>query len=325
MTQDPYFMPEYVRVNESIEGGCAAEFRFAGAEGDVSHQFIMRPIEAAEDGSVDLITPYGYGGPVIRTQDGADPERLVGDFCRSFAEYCGDMKVVSEFVRFHPLEDAARYLESVYDISLTRTTVATALTGIDVLNREFSKSTRKKIRRNERSGVSASLVDTASSMDDFKRLYAGTMDRNEAADFYYFDDEYFDALITGMPDNVRLFEAQFEGATIASALCLVGGDRIHIHLSGTDTRYLGSSPAYSIRNAIAEWGLNNNMTVIHHGGGRSNDPEDSLLQYKRQFGSLMLNFYTGRRIWNTPKYLSLCEQETQALGPTGFFPAYRVR
>lgn len=327
MTEDPYFTPAYCEVNEFVEGGVAERFYYEGPEGVVDHTFIVRSIPDAgkKRDLFDLITPYGYGGPRFRVEPDANPASLVAAFASKFAEFCRDRNVVSEFVRFHPFETNPEMLTSLYKIELLRQTVFTDLTGDNPIEREFSKGARKRIRRNVRQGVEARIIEAPDSLEDFKRVYRATMDRNEAADFYYFGEEYFDRLAETMSDQVIIAEAEFEEAVIASALCLVGAGRIHVHLSGTDSRFLGLSPAYNLRGAIAQWGVQNQMVLIHHGGGRTNSPEDSLYLYKKQFGSGSASFHVGRRIWNHELYTTISESMGIDSSQADFFPAYRKR
>jgi len=324
---DPYFLPAYAKVNEAVEGGAAETFRYAGPDGTVEHTFIVRPLDDPAGVGVlcDLVTPYGYGGPLLRPEPGVDPQSLVSSFDASFAEFCRDRGVVSEFVRFHPFETEAQRWGGVYAVERLRTTVVTDLTGTDPIRREFSSGALKKIRRNARSGVQIRVTETPGSLEEFRRIYAQTMDRNDASDFYYFGAAYFDGLIDLMRDELVAFEPSYQGAVIGAALCLVGAGRIHIHLSGTDSNFLSLSPAYSLRHAIAEWGVQKGMRVIHHGGGRTDSPEDSLYRYKRQFGSASADFCVGRRVWDAAAYDRLCLAAGVTPADGGFFPAYRHR
>lgn len=326
-TEDPYFTSAYCEVNELVEGGVTESFRYEGPEGAVDHTFIVRPIPdaGAKRDLFDLITPYGYGGPRLRLGPGANPASLVAAFASEFAEFCRDRNVVSEFVRFHPFDSHPEIFASLYDIELLRTTVFTDLTGDKVIEREFSKSARKRIRRNVRHGIETRIIEAPESLDEFKRVYRVTMDRNEAADFYYFGDEYFDRLSKNMSEQIIVAEANFEEEIIASALCLVGAGRIHIHLSGTDSNFLRLSPAYNLRGAIVEWGVENQMVLVHHGGGRTNSPEDALYLYKKQFGSGSADFHVGRRIWNQVLYTEVSESIGIDSSQKDFFPAYRKR
>ncbi|MEG1578858.1 MAG: hypothetical protein RR336_08850, partial [Oscillospiraceae bacterium] len=65
---DIYFDENYGKLYEEIECGTAEVFRFSSELGEVKHQFIQREIPILlADGKTrfDLITPYGYGGPLV--------------------------------------------------------------------------------------------------------------------------------------------------------------------------------------------------------------------------------------------------------------------
>lgn len=323
---DPYFLSGYAKVNENVEGGTAETFLYKGIEGEVLHRFIRREIQgsSASTGMYDLISPYGFGGPRLAPSTPSGKGELLISFQEAFKEYCLESGVVSEFVRFHPFECNSEDFTDMYHVERKRQTVVTDLEGPQVFEREFSKSVRKKIRKNERVGIETIIRERPSSLEDFKRLYSLTMDRNRATSFYYFNDLYFEKFLAYLKDSILLIEAVYENKIIASALCLFGAGRIHIHLSGTDPDYLHLSPAYSLRNAIAEWGMVNGMSLVHHGGGRTDSQDDSLFMYKRQFGSKVVDFSVGSKIWNRAVYEDLCESRGSSPVPTGFFPAYRA-
>ena len=93
------------------------------------------------------------------------------------------------------------------------------------------------------------------------------MNRNEASDYYYFDDDYFSDCLRYYGKNILLVEAYWEGKTIAAGLYFFYGKIIAAHLSGTLSEYLHLSPAYIIKYATAEWAKNNGIEYIHYGGG----------------------------------------------------------
>src|SRR5699024_11094695 len=123
-----------------------------------------------------------------------------------------------------------------------------------------------------------------SDVSKFKKFYYSTMDRNNATEYYYFNDEYFNACVELFKDNLLLVESVYEGKTIAMGFYFIYDDIIHIHLSGTLSEYLNLSPACILRYGVTEWGKENGYKIIHHGGGRTNDPDDSLYKFKKQFG-----------------------------------------
>ena len=140
----------------------------------------------------DLVTPYGYGGPVILGCHEGHKRDLIDGFASSFREYCKANNVVSEFVRFHPIINNADDFGSLYRIEHIRNTVGTNLKDFgNPFDEEFSKSARQCIRRALRAGVECRIVENPENLDGFKKIYYATMERNVADAYYFFDDDYF--------------------------------------------------------------------------------------------------------------------------------------
>ena len=77
-----------------------------------------------------------------------------------------------------------------------------------------------------------------------------------------------------------------------------------------------------IEATAAQYGKERSYYYIHHGGGRSSDPEDGLLKYKKKFGkNTEFDFYIGKKIWNENIYQKLIQIKKNK--NSEFFPAYR--
>lgn len=328
MARDIYFDKKYGKLYEKAENGTAVCWQYDGPEGCVSHQFLLRKIPISTDNGpwYDIITPYGYGGPLIESvAEGSSQAALVAAFEQAFSDYCIQNCVVSEFVRFHPIVDNARDFAAIYNPQCFRHTLGTDLANFDdPIAEEFSKSCRKNIRRAINKGVSWRVTPQPECIDVFKEIYYSTMDRNNASEYYYFDDEYFARCLNWFRENLLFVEAVFEEKTIAAGLYFIYGDTLHIHLSGTLSEYLYLSPAYVLRYAATLWGKENGCKCIHHGGGRSNAPDDNLFVFKKQFAQKTeFSFFVGRKVWNQTVYDKLTALSGK--NPDAeFFPAYRA-
>ena len=64
---DIYFELNYGKLYEEIEGGTCEVFEHRSSLGTIRHMFIKRkvPIQLGDITYYDLVTPYGYGGPLI--------------------------------------------------------------------------------------------------------------------------------------------------------------------------------------------------------------------------------------------------------------------
>lgn len=322
---DLYFDENYGKLYEKIENGKAKIFEFENKDGKISNQFLVRKIPEKVEGKTfyDIVTPYGYGGPVIKYLNG-NKENLLKEYEKSFEKYAKENDIVSEFIRFHPIKENALDVENVYHPIHMRKTLITKLDEENVIQNQLSKSARKNVRQAINKGVTYRITEKPENISVFKDIYYSTMDRNNAIDYYYFDDEYFSNLLKYYRENLLLIEAIFEEKTIAAGIYFIYNDIIHIHLSGTLTEYLYLSPAYILRYALILWGIEHNekYKVIHHGGGRSNSEEDSLYLFKKNFAKLYdVDFYIGKKIWNKEIYDKLCKIKN--VEDDGFFPAYR--
>lgn len=325
---DIYFEKNYGRLYEAAEKGTSVSWQYRGIEGEVTHQFILReiPIHTENGPWFDLVTPYGYGGPVIQSvEPGYSREAVVEGFGRAFSLYCQNNRIVSEFVRFHPIVRNAEDFGLLYNAKHIRTTLGTDLKSYeDPVEAEFTRRCRKKIRKAFNQGVTWRVTQAPDNLDEFQNIYYSTMDRNDAGEFYYFRKEYFENCLRWFRDRLLLVEARFQEKTISAAVCFLGDTTIHIHLSGTLTEYLHLSPAYILRYAIVVWGKERNYHLIHHGGGKSNAPDDSLYTFKAQFAqNTSFPFFVGKKIWNQDAYELLCSAAKANLD-SEYFPLYRA-
>jgi len=324
---DLYFTEKYGILHERVEKGQFKTFDFARSYGQIKHSFILRKIPILVDGQqwFDITTPYGYGGPVIEWCEKEQESTLVNEFSFEFNDYCKSNKIVSEFVRFHPLAGNAQQFESIYHSKFERKTVGTNLTLKDPIGEEFSSSCRRNIKKALNGGVKYEVITSPTQMDEFTGIYYETMGRNSAASYYYFPEEYFQNLREFFHENIIFSKASFAGKTIAMGLNIFWDKTIHVLLSGTLNKYLSLSPAYVLRYALTLWGIEHGFELIHHGGGKTNDKSDTLLSFKKKFGkNTEFNFCTGSRIWNDVIYQYLCAI-TNKNPNSSYFPPYRER
>lgn len=321
---DLYFDDRYGMLYEKIENGKFIKFELETKNGKVTNRFLIREIPEKINGTsyFDIVTPYGYGGPVIENILG-DKQNLLDEYEDRFSKYCNENNIVSEFVRFHPLVKNYIDFEKTYNPIYMRKTLVTKLDEDDVVQNQFGKSCRKNIRQAINKGISFKVTKSPEDYKTFEYIYYSTMDRNNATEYYYFEDEYFSKILRDFKENTILVEAIYEGKTIAAGLYFIYDKTIHIHLSGTLTEYLFLSPAYILRYAVTLWGIENGYKLIHHGGGRSNDENDNLYLFKKNFAKLYdADFYIGKKVWNKEIYDKLCELKNVNKDEE-FFPAYR--
>lgn len=325
--EDLYFEKKYGRLYESIEGGTCEEFIFRHELGTIHHMFIIRKIPVDIQGIhyYDLTTPYGYGGPVIvELLDKARKEELAAHFCQAFQAYCLEHNIVSEFVRFHPIAGNADDFKSCYNVRFRRHTTGITLKGFeDPVQEEFSGSTRKRIRKALKDGVTYRITVDPPDLNQFQDIYTQTMERIGADSLYFFDDTYFSNILEYFGKKLVLVEALFDSQVIGAELHFLSGRVIHTHLSGTLDDFNHLSPVYVMTYAIALWGKEHGVELIHSGGGVTTAPDDSLYLFKKRFGkNTEFDYYIGDKIWNKEIYQELVRL-TESCNEKELFPVYR--
>ena len=161
---DFYFDEYYGKLYEKAENGEACIFKFESEFGSVEHQFIKREIPAEklpfEGTYYDIVSPYGYGGPVMTDVKPDNKEKLEAEFSKAFEEYCRENNIVCEFVRFHPIVENALDFKNTYNPKWDRNTLGTNLAAYDdPVSREFTKHCRKRIRQALNKGVTYEVIE----------------------------------------------------------------------------------------------------------------------------------------------------------------------
>jgi serine/alanine adding enzyme len=297
---DPYYLRAYVEASCVIEPGQPVLLEHEGA--------VMAAIVREIPGSDrhDAITPYGYGGPV-------GPAAFYG----AYAEWCDRRGVVSTFIRFHPLFENFRDAGPGIHAAISNPTVGWRLEG-DLLARMHGKH-RNTVRKALKGGV---VVDAAFAPDlePFAAMYARTMARQAAADYYFFPPLYWERL-AGLGDRLVRFDAVAGGGVVASALCLRGDRWLHYHLGATDdaARDLGASNLLLYEAAL--WAQAEGLEEFHLGGGAGG--RQSLYAFKQRFSPEgRREFWTGKAVHDETAYRELAGGAPVDF--EGFFPAYRA-
>lgn len=270
----------------------------------------------------DIMTPYGYGGWYFEgNQTGPDAE----DFKDEYLAWCVENRVVSEFVRFHPvLENASGINKEVYNLTFLGNTVAIQLDSEEKIWERFSSKNRGHIRVAIKEGVTVRTESSKEALDVFQKIYETTMNHDDASSYYYFDEPFFDSIRNDLASNYTLFTAYLGDTAIASSIMLYAGKYMNYHLSGQLFEYRRYAGTNLILYEAAKWGYNHGYDWLHLGGGLGAQ-EGSLYDFKKSFykkGDDKL-FHIGRRVLDSKRYEELVNMRVN-LPESSFFPQYRA-
>lgn len=333
---DIYYAPAYGKLYEAIENGEYIQYRFLSNFGTVVHPFIKRRVPYLVDGKqyYDIVTPYGYGGPlIIWFSDDSDDcrSRLMAEFLKDFRIYCHDNDIICEFIRFHTLYENALYAptgEGGYQVINNRHTVAIDLTDPEFFSTQFDSKCRNMVRKAKKMGVATEIDPNLTTVDTFADIYYETMTKDSADDYYFFKRQYFYKIRDELADESLLVNAALDGQTVASSLFLyTPGGFAHYHLSATRMEFYKVAANNLILKVACDRLRDYGCTWLHLGGGLNSDPDNRLLAFKRSFGREDRNikdFYIGKKVWNEDAYAQEVGEYLRAGGErNSFFPEYR--
>lgn len=326
---DVYFLPEYHELYERNGDGVAKAFVVEDGDKILFHPFMVRPIQevarkALEQEWFDIETVYGYAGPVANTADVA----FLADAWRVFYDWCQNEKIVAEFVRFNPLFENHRIVDSLYSVSLDRETVLLELDGgEETLWKSYSSVQRNMVRKALKNRLECREMEPARGIEAFQQLYCQTMRRVGATRYYFFSDAYFESLVNLLGHRLRIIAVRRDDLIVGASLLLLYGDTVHYHLSATLEGYQRFAPTNLMLHTVALWCMERGFRRFHLGGGRTPSSDDSLLKFKANISKLRCKYYTGRRVHNPAVYEALCSRWMKAYNVDvrpSYFLLYRL-
>lgn len=307
---DAYYARGYLEASAPLASGEPAFLHLEGAGGDVVFPCLVRA------NPTDVVTPYGYGGPVGA---GADPP--LRTFAAAYEHWCAGRGAVTSFAVFHPLFANATSPAAVgFHRAALAGTVAWRLHDDDLLA-GMHRHHRRRVRKAQETGLEAVAVVRPGSLDGFVALYTETMRRANASAFYFFDPNYWRALLAGVP-LVRVDVRECD-ELVASVLGIGRPPWLHYHLGASSDAGRRAGASHLALYELARWGRANGYDTLHLGGGVGGR-DDSLLDFKLRFAPEgRVDAQLGKTVHDVGAYHRLTGADQ--IDWDGFFPAYRRR
>lgn len=276
--------------------GVTHTLRIAFDGGECLVPLIVREIEA--DG-IDAISPYGYPGGIVV---GEPPDAAGVDW--------SDTGLVSVFAR-------ERLGAGAWLAAPTRR--GRVHVHDPAKPRRVRGRLAEQVRANERDGwvVARTAGPHAASTERaaFAAAYEQTMRRAGAAERYFFEPSYFDAVLSF--DRSWLLVAGRDDEAGAAAIAAVSDGVLHYFLGGTSDSARSASPFKNV--VVAMLDLADELELpLNLGGGIA--PGDGLDEFKRGFANGELDFCTHELVTDQEAYARLTGDRDVG----GFFPAYRA-
>ena len=343
--RDPHYLPGYVQIYGGIAdeecrahfGGEGMLFYFGDGDNYVLYPFLKRSIrelpfadESTKD-LYDIVSPYGYGGPLARIRDKSICMGLWTGFFDKFGDYCKQNNIVSEFCRLHPVFENHKPV-AAFSRGITRKAGGVVYSDLERSEEEIWAGMSKPHRRRARRAAENTELDFSLDIQEghpqsFFALYTETMRRHDAHPRYFFPPSFFATAFRGLGEHMSFPHVVYRDVIVTAMLVLRYGDVAYSWLSGAKPDYfhLYSGNVLMYRTLLESKRSGVKCFVL--GGGVSAE-RDSVFDFKAGFSSLFRDFYVYEKVHIREEYWRLTElRETwdqySTTANDGFFPQYR--
>lgn len=322
---DVFYLSGYGKSFESHGDGEPLLFYYEDCNGKAINVVMKRDIAEDETFSsklsrntyYDFVTPYGYGGWLIEGE--INNAQLLDEY----TSWCKANRIVSEFVRFHPVIGNQNKVTDFYKTVKLGATIAMDLSSPETIWENITSKNRNMIRKAEKNGIVIKRGNDNELYVRFKDIYNETMDRDNAEKYYYFDEEFYSIIRNELKDNAFVFYAENkDGKIIAASIILKADGKLSYHLSGSKIEYKNLAPTNLLLYQVALFGCENGYKSFHLGGGVG-AREDSLFHFKKSFyRGEPCDYYVGKKVFDKEIYDKLTEINGKQ---SDFFPMYRSK
>jgi len=320
---DIYYLSGYVKAFHLHGDGDPFLFYYEENSLRAIYVYMRRPTSLPS--IFDSVTPYGYGG-VLFEGDTSEENRKA--FWSAYVEKMHEEHIADNFVRYHPVLKNAVLMKTVSTVIDLGKTIAFDLTSPDVIWENIISKNRNMIRKAEKNGIKIRHGKDLELFKDFRRIYNATMDKDNAEEYYYFGEQFYESIHNDLHDNYEMFYAVLNGEIIAMSIMLYGNKQMHYHLSGSMIEYRNMAPSNLLLYQAAIWGYEHGFKTFHLGGGVGSG-EDNLYKFKAAFNKNSdFQFSIGKQVFDQEKYDELVkirrESDPHFDDNSNFFPLYRA-
>ena len=235
-----------------------------------------------------LETPWGYSFPTTNS------EKDFVDLWRKWSNYCLNNNIVAEIIKippFFPIEN--------FDISIFQELhIVSKTCGLEIKDNDFLKFFKKKTRYIIKKADNTLICRKANDKDAYEvyQFYLKSMRNLNADKRFFLDFKTFEFLIRD--DNITIHLAYFEGNLIGFVCFMFDSDISHYHLSATNDIGRKLNANYLLLYKAIYESVQRGNSLIHFGGGLTNNDNDPLYKFKSKFANSVFDYRIGLSIHN---------------------------
>lgn len=254
--------------------------------------------------AIGVISPYGYGGPLVTLEETPQLDWLVSVW-QAWASWCASKSWIAELARLHPMLPQANWHGGV--VKANRETVVVSLNAGLPVDASFNSLARRKCKRAIAAGARIRWSSEAVDWEHFARFYREAMRAMNAAPKYAFGDAYFAAL--AQLAGARLCIVSGAAGEIDSwwsaGVYLFGAEVAEYHLGASASAGFSQGGPYLLQRAACEEAQRLNCRHLYLGGGTDTRSDNALLFYKSCFSPHRMTFHAATAIHDPFAYWAL--------------------
>jgi hypothetical protein len=284
----------------SIEGEIAL-FEYADGENLAICPVVLRRYGE----SVDIATPYGFGGFAVH----GNCTRLPDEIRRFAVEHgwvCGYLALHPLFPHPFAATDGLELARTVYLLDLTKSE--------NILLASMHETHRYELRKDSKLLESVVLEENPLSRA-LPALYADTLARVGASDTYRFSNATLKSWLSSPGCLALGLRTPLEAVVV----CMYTND-IADYFINASTNHGREHTRILIWAAVRELKRRGVRCFNLGGGARDGDTLDA---FKRRFGGKSMGVPVLKQVYLHEQFMALCHQAKLADRPAGYFPPYR--
>ena len=307
---DIYYYPSFLEIDAKIQGGHFEIFVCQNENEVFIYPYIKLPFKEDKFKEYyDISSPYGYCGPFCTS------EFIFNEGEQAFIDYVKD-KCISEFVRYHYLyNEKIKFKYKIQNIQNRKVvTLDTTLDLETIWLKEFSSTNRNLIRKLEKEEYNFIVTDNNEDLLGFIEMYYSTMKNAGANNFYFFDKELISVMYKSLGQKIFLVKVEKESIIYSYSLFFISGGIGTYYLSARNLNYTKIASTNYLLGKVVELLKGKNAFVFNIGGGLTNEQDDDLFKFKRNFSKSTKDYFIGKRIFNSNLYNQLVQDWIELFG-----------
>jgi hypothetical protein len=276
---DIYFTPEYGKACEYSDNAIWELCQYK----DLIYVYLKKNYTFEKITYYDLITPYGYSGYFY------EKEETLEEFIPIFREEAKKKKYLTEVIRQNPYLNIN--ISNYYETIVNKTTLGIKLDNFKTFD-DYLNNTHRDNKRGYNLAMKSKLISllkpfNLESYEEFKLIYENTMHNLNSTEYYYFNDNYYNALFD-MKEMIYFMNIYKDNMLIASCMLFKFKTFLHYHLGGSLLEFRNLRPNNLLHCNVIKYGMQNNYNLYHLGGGLKDN--DSLFEFKNKIANTKFNY-----------------------------------